>query len=180
MVQRSLHITDYDSWNAHKTQKVIEMPSDGIDRTIAEKERGLLEQDYATPCPKCGGVVFEWWDSDTCRDCEGSNDETDTEQTTLMTDGGTVKDGTGRFEKHVSGREKVAFEREFGIVHDPDTECGSNRPMLAPETLGEDERWLCRRCFGYPGTADELDALLREKSGSDLPDGPGTLAGWTV
>lgn len=87
---------------------------------------------------------------------------------------------TERFERLVSGREKVAFDQEFGIVHDPDTECGSGRPTLAPETLKDDELWLCRRCFGYPGTADELDAVLREKLGSGLPDGPGTLAGWTA
>jgi len=58
-----------------------------IDRATAEKERGLLEQDYAEPCPNCGGVVFEWWDSDTCQDC-ATDDET-TEQTKLVTDGGT-------------------------------------------------------------------------------------------
>ncbi|RLM32650.1 hypothetical protein [Haloarcula sp. Atlit-120R] len=62
--------------------------TDLIDRATAEKERGLLEQDYAEPCPNCGGVVFEWWDSDTCRDCEGSSDESSTEQTRLVTDGG--------------------------------------------------------------------------------------------
>lgn len=93
---------------------------------------------------------------------------------------GTYGSGTGRFEKLVSGRETVAFDQEFGIVHDPETECGSDRPTLDPETLKDDERWLCRRCFGYPGTDEELDAVLQEKSGSGLPDGPGTLAGWTA
>jgi hypothetical protein len=65
-----------------------------IDRKQAEKERGLLEQDYATPCPICGGVVFEWWDSDTCRECEESTGEESTEQAKLITDGGLVQDGT--------------------------------------------------------------------------------------
>ncbi len=91
----------------------------------------------------------------------------------------TVSDAD-RFEQLVSGREKVSFEHEFGIVHDPDTECGSGRPTLAPHTLDEDERWLCRRCFGYPGTDAELDEVLGEQTDSELPDGPGTLAGWTA
>ncbi|WP_161607178.1 hypothetical protein [Halovivax asiaticus] len=58
---------------------------------MAEKERGLLEQDYATPCPNCGGVVFEWSDSDTCSDCEDANGET-TEQATLTADGVSSRD----------------------------------------------------------------------------------------
>jgi hypothetical protein len=53
----------------------------------AKKERSLLDNDYATPCPECGGVVFDWWDTETCRDCEDSEDETGSQQTTL-TDGG--------------------------------------------------------------------------------------------
>jgi len=85
-----------------------------------------------------------------------------------------------RFEKLVSGRDKVALDQEFGIVHDPDTECGSGRPTLEPETLEDDERWLCRSCFGYPGTDAELDEVLREKTDSGLPDGSGTLAEWTA
>ena len=75
-----------------------------IDRELAEKERGLLEQDYATPCPNCGGVVFEWWDSETCRDCEESTQETSTEQATLITDGGRVEDDLER--------DTVSVERE--------------------------------------------------------------------
>lgn len=102
--------------------------------------------------------------------------ENDTKDESRNTSAG----GTERFNQIVSVREKVAFDRENGIVHDPDTECGSGRPTLDPETLGEDERWLCRRCFGYPGTTSDLDAVLREKAGGELPDGTGTLAGWTA
>lgn len=69
------------------------MSGDVIDRELAEKERGLLEQDYAAPCANCGGVVFEWWDSETCRDCEESTQEISTEQATLINDGGRVGDG---------------------------------------------------------------------------------------
>lgn len=61
-----------------------------ISQELARKERGLLKHDYASPCPDCGGVVFEWAGSETCQDCE--NDEADTEQTTLVTDGGTPRD----------------------------------------------------------------------------------------
>lgn len=40
--------------------------------------------DYAAPCPVCGGVVFDWWETDTCRDCEDADDDSPTtEQTTL-------------------------------------------------------------------------------------------------
>lgn len=59
-----------------------------ISQELARKERGLLKHDYASPCPECGGVVFEWWDSETCQDCEDDEADTDTEQTTLVTDGG--------------------------------------------------------------------------------------------
>lgn len=68
--------------------------SDVIDREQAEKDSELLEQDYATACPNCGGVVFDWWDSDICRDCEDSKQKKDTEQMTLITDGGTVEEET--------------------------------------------------------------------------------------
>lgn len=88
--------------------------------------------------------------------------------------------GTDRFDQLVSGREKIAFDREFGIIHDPDTECGSDRPTLAPEMLEDGECWLCRRCFGYPGTDAELDEVLRERTGSALPEEPRTLAEWTA
>ncbi len=72
------------------------MSEDSIDRTLAEKERHLLEMDYSTMCPNCGGVVFEWSDSDTCRDCDSSTDGDSTKQTTLITDGGTVENGRER------------------------------------------------------------------------------------
>jgi hypothetical protein len=62
--------------------------NDRISRAQAEKERELLEMDYASPCSQCGGVVFEWWDSSTCRDCEVSDNST-TKQTKLITDGST-------------------------------------------------------------------------------------------
>jgi len=64
-----------------------EQCTDKIDRTTAEEDRELLEQDDAKPCKKCGGVVFEWWESDTCGECD-SAEETSTEQATLVTDGG--------------------------------------------------------------------------------------------
>ena len=73
---------------AHQLQQPGDPSKDRIDRATAEKDRELLEQDYATPCHNCGGVVFEWWDSDTCRDCEDTNDQTSTKQTTLIPDGG--------------------------------------------------------------------------------------------
>lgn len=67
------------------------MGSDGtgrISRAQAEKDRGLLEMDYASPCLRCGGVVFDWWDSEVCRDCQSEQEESETEQMTLITDGG--------------------------------------------------------------------------------------------
>lgn len=61
--------------------------TDGIDQGQARKDRGLLKHEYAEPCVVCGGVVFEWWDTETCRDCNQSEEGVDSEQTTL-TDGG--------------------------------------------------------------------------------------------
>lgn len=77
------------------------MPDEKIDRSTAEKERSLLDMSYATPCAKCGGVVFEWWDSETCRDCADVGDEITDEQTTLITDGGAEQSTSGadRLEK---------------------------------------------------------------------------------
>lgn len=63
---------------------------DRIGQGRARKDRGLLKHDYAEPCVVCGGVVFEWWESETCRDCGQSGDGRDSEQTTLITDGGGI------------------------------------------------------------------------------------------
>jgi len=58
------------------------------EREYSSKEKSLLENDFADPCPDCGAVLFEWEDS--CDECD-SGEETPTEQAKLMTDGGTVR-----------------------------------------------------------------------------------------
>ena len=103
-----------------------------ISRVQAEKERGLLGTDYASPCPMCGGVVFEWWDSDTCRDCKDSDDENATEQTTLVTDGGQIEYGEAS---------SVVFDRWLGKADENIAEWGlqdEETLLLAmQEELGE-------------------------------------------
>jgi|GEM_PF-4782490 len=106
-----------------------------IDRVTVEKERGLLDQDYAEPCPNCGGVVFEWWNSDTCQDCAASDDET-TEQTKLVTDGG--QDLKSPAEKRLAGETEVTFQCGVAASNqfdpsDPEY-CGHE-----PETIELDE-----------------------------------------
>jgi len=59
-----------------------------IPQAQARKERSLLENDFTSPCPECGGAVFEWEDTNTYHECEDPDDEPETEQTTLVTDGG--------------------------------------------------------------------------------------------
>lgn len=101
------------------------MTEERIGRQQAEKERGLLEMDYATPCPLCGGVVFDWWDSDTCRDCDRGDDGVDTKQSTLITDGGSVEGGIVHV--WVTLRDSGAVEHYFGSY---------------PRTAGADEIWF--------------------------------------
>lgn len=53
-------------------------------REYSSKQKSLLENDFAEPCPDCGAVLFEW--KDICSECNSTN-ETGTQQATLA-DGG--------------------------------------------------------------------------------------------
>lgn len=102
---------------------------DKIDRATAETERELLEQDYATPCPNCGGVVFEWWDSDFCRDCENTNDETSTRQTTLIPDGGAERDRCPEYGTSVTA-DTVRSALDVAEHHDAKRHQGERTAMI--------------------------------------------------
>ncbi|WP_435359309.1 hypothetical protein [Haloarchaeobius sp. DFWS5] len=79
-----------DSAQTENDDDAVILVEDGIliadgGRELSSKELSLLENDYASQCPECGGVVFEWQDA--CTDCDATTTDS-TEQTTL-TDGGT-------------------------------------------------------------------------------------------
>lgn len=62
------------------TDDGIEEWTNRTEREYTSKERDLLSNDFAEPCPDCGAVVFEWWDG--CRECDEPEDP-DGVQTTL-------------------------------------------------------------------------------------------------
>lgn len=158
--------------------------TDVIDRAIAEKERELLEQDYATPCLVCGGVVFEWWESDTCRDCEDV-DETTSEQTTLIaaTDGGerpratghwtdqsdeyaeAIRDGLNSFLEH----SEIAFE--YAIDH---AEEGATQITFSPEqtTVETDD--------GHEYSVDDAGEQLNFRFDGESLSIAGDVDDWSV
>ena len=80
----------------------------------------------------------------------------------------------------LSGRSKVARDAEFGILHDADSDHGQQHPTVEPHVLDLEECFACRRCFGFPGTEEQLDALLGEESTASQPSGQQSLAEWSA
>lgn len=89
------------------------------------------------------------------------------------------EDDTEHAKEVLQDRETVAYNSEFDIIHGPDTEHGGQHPEVKTVTLDAEKCFACRQCFGYPGTTDELDALLSEDT-PDLSDGQQSLAGWSA
>jgi len=113
--------------------------TDRIDQGKARKDRGLLKHDYAQPCVVCGGVVFEWWDSETCRDCGQADDSSDNEQTTL-TDGGLSSAETEWF-RSVTSRDEI-------------------RRLADDIQLGTHNMWVDIRSRDDPGDVDYLPVSI--------------------
>jgi hypothetical protein len=88
--------------------------TDATEREYSSKEKSLLENDFADPCPNCGAVLFEWEDS--CDECDG-DEETETEQATLMTDGGVDEHRTTRDERRDERPPFVDPNAEYAVCH---------------------------------------------------------------
>lgn len=93
-------------------------------------------------------------------------------------DGDTVE--VSHVESILDVHEEVARDLEFGHIHDPDSAHGDDHPNVRSDYLDAEECFACRRCWGYPGTEEQLDEILGESSTPDQPEGQESLARWSA
>lgn len=135
------------------------------DLKYTSKSLGLLAYDYAEPCPNCAGVLFEWQDE--CDHCD-VDEETSTEQQTLIPDGGQVEGGIDRSSLSMAEFNDLLnteVEKANPTTHAPIIRDDNDLLIYAHRSRNTDSEWEIR---AYEVVGHEVSFRLEDKDRASM------------